>query len=866
MMWNALMIFREFRSHKLRLFFLSFCMALGIGALCATNGFSSQVRKKIQAESRQMLGADLSIRQSPMLQDDVLEIVQNQPWTDRFAVIHETLSMGQGVVEGQENSRLFEIFAIDASYPLLGELHIEPPQTPETLSRGIFVDKSLAEAWKLSVANSETEPLETLFTKGQALHIGNETLPILGIVMEDTGRQTSAFTLGPRVYVSLDFAKRSQLISSLSRSNGRILVTLLPQFTTETAQSELKSLLDSKNIGGVRIQGHSDANSSITRPIRNLNIFLDQIGLATFFLAIAGSWLAISTYLKSRTLDVAILRCLGTSPFSPTIIFTGVVLIVCAIAYALGIGLGLIFGNALPLVVKNFLPFEVDSFQFQLPPTLDLCLSFLVILLLCLPPLISLQAVTPLRILKSTESNEKKSQWLRHMLWLSSFVVAYFLIVRRAPSLKVGTSIALSITALFFLFYLANQLFVKLFHVFQDKFSLSLKIAASQLTARGNLSGIVMAVLGLSIFLTVFIQFAKDDFLGPIAQMGVDGRPNMFFADVQPHQLEDVKQQLQLANSGPLFHAPLVRGRFTSIAGVSVANRRAQQDSLPFSESENTSQDSSERLRTREQNMTYRYELTGAEEIVAGEFWDNSQLSRSEASLEKRFAERIGAEIGDVIEVNIQGVNVELKVTSLRNVKWQSLQPNFFVVAHPSVLKDAPQTHILAKEISDATQRSSLQSKLVSSFPNVTVIDVSEVARRVWTIFDTIGVITKALSAIILGCAALIMSSSLLASQFQRIREIAILRAMGTEHRTLIKSILYEFALLSGTACLIGVTFAWVAAFSFSKFVFEWDNSPNFWGAMTSTPLYMLLIILIGLFSTRQVFQLKPAGLLRSEG
>ena len=51
--------------------------------------------------------------------------------------------------------------------------------------------------------------------------------------------------------------------------------------------------------------------------------------------------------------------------------------------------------------------------------------------------------------------------------------------------------------------------------------------------------------------------------------------------------------------------------------------------------------------------------------------------------LEKEFAERIGARVGTILDFDVQGVPLRLKVTSLRTVDWRTFGINFFLVVEP---------------------------------------------------------------------------------------------------------------------------------------------------------------------------------------
>ena len=80
--------------------------------------------------------------------------------------------------------------------------------------------------------------------------------------------------------------------------------------------------------------------------------------------------------------------------------------------------------------------------------------------------------------------------------------------------------------------------------------------------------------------------------------------------------------------------------------------------------------------------------------------YDGPPLVSFDANLAKGW--HVG--IGDVIRVNVLGRDIDLKIANLRDIAWQSLSINFFMVASPGLLAHAPHTHIATVRIADAGQ------------------------------------------------------------------------------------------------------------------------------------------------------------------
>ncbi|HBL30732.1 MAG TPA: ABC transporter permease, partial [Acidobacteria bacterium] len=75
---------------------------------------------------------------------------------------------------------------------------------------------------------------------------------------------------------------------------------------------------------------------------------------------------------------------------------------------------------------------------------------------------------------------------------------------------------------------------------------------------------------------------------------------------------------------------------------------------------------------------------------------------------------------------DVQGVPLELTVTSLRTVNWRTFGINFFLVVEPGVLEDAPQQRLAAFQLPRGTEQK-VQDELAALYPNVTLLRIREI-------------------------------------------------------------------------------------------------------------------------------------------
>lgn len=388
---------------------------------------------------------------------------------------------------------------------------------------------------------------------------------------------------------------------------------------------------------------------------------------------------------------------------------------------------------------------------------------------------------------------------------------------------------------------------------------LALRLAFGQLGARRGLTALMMAVMGLAVFLTTATQFIKDDIVAPIAsQQGQGNRPNLFFLDVQSTQREQVIDRLRAETGRDPMEAPIVRARLSAIGGRPVQEAQAR------SRDEDPGEQRGEGFRNREQNLTWRDRLGPSEAVAAGRFWSPGIGHADEISLEQGFADSIGAKLGDELAFDVSGNEVKGRVTSLRKVMWQSFQPNFFIVMHPSLLKGAPAVHLLAAE-ADSLAKARIQVAMAKAFPNITLIDVTDVVAKVGRVLDIIALITRALAALMLASALLVLIASLIAGRLGRQKDLALLRTIGASHGTLLRSLAWEFLMLGSSSAVLATTLAWILARIYTSRVLELPTHPGVGLGLLLMAASAGLTLLVGVAGSLRVLNVKPMDVLRGE-
>jgi putative ABC transport system permease protein len=214
-------------------------------------------------------------------------------------------------------------------------------------------------------------------------------------------------------------------------------------------------------------------------------------------------------------------------------------------------------------------------------------------------------------------------------------------------------------------------------------------------------------------------------------------------------------------------------------------------------------------------------------------------------SVERDLAKSLGVGVGDTLRWQIQGVEVETIVSSLRQVDWGRMATNFFVVFPTAALESAPQSTVLLAHLAEERARAEMQRDLVGRFPNVSALDATLILRSLDTMLGQIGIAIRLLSLFTLGTGIAILVAASLAGRSERAREALLLRILGASRSVLRRIAATEAIVLAALASTVGGLLSGLAAFCIVVFVFELSFDP---------PLLDLLGLVLATFCVTAVF------------
>ena len=254
--------------------------------------------------------------------------------------------------------------------------------------------------------------------------------------------------------------------------------------------------------------------------------------------------------------------------------------------------------------------------------------------------------------------------------------------------------------------------------------------------------------------------------------------------------------------------------------------------------------------------------LPADNQIIEGVLWGDPQ--RAEVSVEQDFAQDLGLRLGSTIRFDVQGIPIDLTVTSLRTVNWRTFGINFFLVVEPGVLEDAPQMRLASFQLPKGGEQG-VQDLLAVSYPNVTLLRIREILEKVVQVMDRIGLGIRFLGAFTVLAGIAILGGAISAGSLRRGREVALLKTLGMTRRTVLGTFAVEYALIGLVAAVIGAVAGGFLSWGVLSRGFELDWTFEAAPFVVAILGAMLLAVAAGVASSVRSLERKPIEVLRDQ-
>ncbi|HEX8322430.1 MAG TPA: FtsX-like permease family protein [Tepidisphaeraceae bacterium] len=849
---------RESRRSLGRIILFILCIAIGVAAIVVVAGLSDGVREGVRAEGRRLMAADLTIEGRRPLPAELSGIVARfaaeEPRFGGATVERADVREFASVVlapDKPDASRLAEIKVPEGGYPLYGQLELSPAQPLQTL----LTPDSVVVAQEL---------LTSLGLKmGDALQIGGVRFRVAGVVVREPDKLSVSFTLGPRVFLSAEGLARTALTDRGARVEYRAMLKLPPAATGDDAgrlARRIEAELPDADFFRTRI--FSDAQPALRRTFDRMGRYLGLVGLLSLLVGGLGVAQVARAWLAGRMDDIAVLRCIGLTPRQVVILFTVQIVVLATLASVIGAALGVALHALTPRIIGDLLPPELIRPWQPAAIIRGMLLGLAVTLVFTLPMLIGLRRVPPVRVFRRDAEPSRDgwaAQGLAAVLILAGIWAAA---AGQSESAWYGTLFTGGLIATTLCLALAALGVSRITRLLpRDSGGIRLRHGLAHLARPGAATVGAIVALGLGVtfvFATRIVERQLGDQLR--SELPADA-PSTFFVDIQTDQWPQLEALLKQERATGINSQPIVTARFAAVDGVPITAGREPVDPVEPAGREERSRRPPRNL-TREQRITYGSELPRGNRVVSGAFPAGPAIPNG-VSVEEGFARQARLSIGSTITLDVQGVPVDLKVTSLRTIDWRTFGINFFLFAEPGPLNDAPQLRVAVARLPTA-DLARVQTRIVSTMPNVTVIHIRDVMDKVLAVLGNISIAVRALGWFIVAAGIIVLGGAVVATQARRAREVALLKTIGMTRRDVATVFAIEYALTGTVAAVVGVAAGTLLAWAVVAQTMDLPWRMPYLDMVAGVAVTVLLAVVAGLTASARALAVRPVEVLRA--
>ncbi|SFO83022.1 ABC transporter permease [Pseudomonas borbori] len=815
-------LLRDARAGELRVLF--FALLVAVAASTAIGYFSARLNDGMLMRATEFLGADLLLSGStPAAPEQVSQGKQ-------LGLEHSQVVEFSSVIASDAGIQLASVKAADSAYPLRGQLKsAAEPYAAEQTGPGPQPGEAWAEA-RLFAA------LE--LSVGDTIEVGSKPLTLRRVLTYEPDRAGDFYSLTPRVLMHLDDLAATGVVQPGSRVRYRELWRGTPQ-----ALGAYRQVIGTKLAANQRLEDARDGNRQIGSALGRAERYLNLASLAAVLLAGVAVALSAARFAARRFDTSALLRCLGLSRNQALGLF-GLQLALLGLGTSLiGALLGWLAQHGLFYLLQGLLPAQIPAGGLW-PALAGIATGLVALAGFALPPLAALGRVPPLRVLRRDLLPVPASSWLVY----GAALFALGLIMWRLSLDLQLTFVLLGgglITALLLggLLLLGLQSLRRLL----ARSSLHWRLGLGQLLRHPLAAAGQALAFGLILLAMALIALLRGELLDTWQDQLPEQAPNHFALNVLPADKDAFAARLAELSPHPAPLYPVVPGRLTLINGEPVRQ-------IVSKESQG------ERAIRRDLSLTWAADLPEGNQLLAGDWWSASSDDLPGVSVESELAESLQLKLGDRLRFNVGGLDRDARVSNLREVDWNSFQPNFYMIFEPGTLQDLPVTYLTSFYLPPQQERRLVE--LSRAFPAVTLLQVEALLAQLRSILAQVTLAIEFVLLFVLAAGLAVLFAGLQATLDERIRQGALLRALGAERKLLVQARRAEFALLGAISGLLAAIGCELISFLLYRYAFDlaWHAHP--W-LLLLPAIGALLVGGAGVLGTRRALNVSPLTVLR---
>ena len=755
---------REWRSGELGVLLLALTTA--VAALTGVGFLVNRIGIAVDQQATEVLAADLRLGSARPISQSYFDEAMRQGVASARA-----LSMLSVVFRG-DASELSDIQAVSQGYPLRGTLKV----AAEPFAAGVPIHTipGRGEVWPSS------KLLATLGGKlGSELSIGAATFRVTRVLISRPDQDVGFEQLAPNLILNIEDLPATRLI----QPGSRVTYTALFAGDRPSIDRFQGWLLDHRR-PGERLRDITETSPQIKNAVDRASRFLELASLVSVLLCSIAVAMSARQYVRRHLDAVALLKTLGASRALTLGVSLIELLLVAFAAAVLGSAIGFLAQEWLLYALRGLLEAQLPAPDLT-PLAMGFVAAIAVLAGFALPPLLTLARVPPLRVLRRDVGPPPPLALLAFGP-AAAVVLGLVYWTVRDPRLFVEFMMGLAVFGL--VLAGAGLLLVLAAGRLRGSVGVSWRYGLANLSRRRADSLVQIVAFGTGLMVLLLLGLVRTDLQNDWRRTLPEDAPNYFFINIPPADRDPFVRYLTMNGAKLSRVLPMIRGRLTAIDGDPIGSMRFRRES-------------GEGFAGREQNITWAAELGPDNRVIAGRWWGPQDFGKPLVSLATEFQRSLGLSVGDRLTFQIGGEPFTATVASIRDVKWDSFNPNFFIVFAPGVLDAAAGTYLTSAYFRPTSGH--VLAELAHRFPSVSIFDVDDLLAQVRSMVDKAVLAVESVFAFTLFAGLTVLLAAVQASRDERRYESAMLRTLGASGHTVLEGILAEFIALGVLAGLL---------------------------------------------------------------
>ncbi|MGH6775210.1 ABC transporter permease [Brucella tritici] len=833
---------REMRGGLSGFYIFLACIALGVAAIGGVNSVARSVSTGIASEGQSILGGDVSFALNQReVSAEERAFIEKQGRMAESATMRSMARMPDG-----SDQSLVEVKAVDAAYPLYGELKVQPQQSLADMTGekdGIY---------GAAVAQDFLNRMD--LSLGAKVLLGSQTFELRGLIESEPDLLSSGFNFAPRFLVSLDGLRASGLIQPGSLVD-HIYKVALPDGAPDAAIAEVRrqAAADFPDAGW-NIRSRANAAPALSANIERFSQFLTLVGLTALIVGGVGVANAVRAYLDGKRGVIATFKSLGAPARFAVLVYLVQIMVIGFIGIVLGLILAAIIPYAAAMALANYLPVAGGGGFFPGALALAAVFGLITTLAFAIIPLGRARDI-PATALFREQGFEQRGLPPLLYLGLAVLLIAALagLALYVAYDRRIAAIFIVSAIAAFGVLRLVADGIRWLARRVPRVRSTALRLAVGNIHRPGALTPSVVLSLGLGLTLMVAIALIDGNLRRQVTENIPAQAPDFFFVDIQNRDIGDFTKLVSgIVPDGKLTSGPMLRGRIVAFNGTNVRDMTIPPEAAWV-------------LRG-DRGITFSNTVPENSTLTEGEWWPADYSGEPLVSFAEREGKELGLKLGDTVTVNVLGRNINAKIASFRQVQWETLAMNFVMVFSPNTFAGAPATWLATLTIPDSQKNLApdVLRQVTKIWPAVTTVSVTDALNVANDLISQLATAIRAAASIALAASVLVLGGALAAGNRARVHDAVVLKTLGATRGTLITAYVLEYMLLGLATALFALVAGSAAGWYVVVEIMKLKASflPDV--ALMTVAIALVLTVGFGLAGTWRVLGQKPAQVLRT--